>query len=357
MMVTIMKKYIILTLLVLVAITGCQQNPIGGDRDQNGCLTGAGYSFDKEVGACTRNWELNEHEKEVARNVLLVQSYSSFTVVSIEKIDSCEDCYDVTLQRNPIDEYTQEEDFQLPYTIPYREGRIDFSYDNPIIQNFEECIAAGYPAMESYPRQCRDPNTDTTFNEVIGEPIKPIYHECTQEEKENNICTKEYNPVCALEDNGVRCITAPCASTDAVTSSTGCTACSQGALGYYKGACEDNYFAICKGIKNGLDIDRIASDAGWICVDICPGNYDVYTTQIGVQMCIEHYGKNEISNWETCERSSENCQCVKAYETTDGEEILDAEYRCVPDMYSESMLFRGGRDFLDENGKQAVMIA
>jgi len=27
--------------------------------------------------------------------------------------------------------------------------------DEPIINNFEECIAAGNPAMESYPRQCR----------------------------------------------------------------------------------------------------------------------------------------------------------------------------------------------------------
>lgn len=27
--------------------------------------------------------------------------------------------------------------------------------DEPIINNFEECIADGNPAMESYPRQCR----------------------------------------------------------------------------------------------------------------------------------------------------------------------------------------------------------
>jgi|LWDU01.1.fsa_nt_gi hypothetical protein len=27
--------------------------------------------------------------------------------------------------------------------------------DEPIISNFEECIAAGNPAMESHPRQCR----------------------------------------------------------------------------------------------------------------------------------------------------------------------------------------------------------
>ncbi|MBW2990571.1 hypothetical protein KY348_02585 [Candidatus Woesearchaeota archaeon] len=35
------------------------------------------------------------------------------------------------------------------------------------ITNFEECIAAGNPAMESHPRQCRDPSTGRTFTEEI----------------------------------------------------------------------------------------------------------------------------------------------------------------------------------------------
>ncbi len=37
--------------------------------------------------------------------------------------------------------------------IPEKETVSDI--DEPIINNFEECIAAGNPAMESYPRQCR----------------------------------------------------------------------------------------------------------------------------------------------------------------------------------------------------------
>jgi hypothetical protein len=43
------------------------------------------------------------------------------------------------------------------------------------VSNFEECIAAGNPAMESYPRQCR--HGDRTYTEVIDEPVeveKPI---------------------------------------------------------------------------------------------------------------------------------------------------------------------------------------
>ena len=184
----IMKRYIILTLILAVLIAGCQEKPIGADRDKNSCLTGAGYSFDKDVGACTKSWELDEHMKEVARNVLLVQSYSSFTIVSVEKIADCEDCYDVTLQRNPTSKETQDERFLQPYIVPYREGRIDHSYDNKIT-NFDECIAAGNPAMESYPRQCKDPFSDMTFTEEIR-------HVCTEDEKAAEICTMDYNPVC-----------------------------------------------------------------------------------------------------------------------------------------------------------------
>ncbi len=35
------------------------------------------------------------------------------------------------------------------------------------ITNFEECIEAGYPAMESYPRQCRTPD-GRSFTESIA---------------------------------------------------------------------------------------------------------------------------------------------------------------------------------------------
>ena len=38
----------------------------------------------------------------------------------------------------------------------------------PAVKNFQECIAAGYQVMESYPRQCRD-SAGTTYTEVIKE--------------------------------------------------------------------------------------------------------------------------------------------------------------------------------------------
>lgn len=38
------------------------------------------------------------------------------------------------------------------------------------ITSFDECVAAGYPVMESYPRQCRTPD-GPTFTEIIDGPI------------------------------------------------------------------------------------------------------------------------------------------------------------------------------------------
>lgn len=47
----------------------------------------------------------------------------------------------------------------------------DIGRKEPVITlaNFEECMAAGYPVMESYPRQCRTPDGQS-FTEVIEIP-------------------------------------------------------------------------------------------------------------------------------------------------------------------------------------------
>ena len=53
------------------------------------------------------------------------------------------------------------------------------------------------------------------------------------------ICTREYRPVCATRDTGIRCITTPCPSTEKVTKATACTACADTKVfGYTAGACE-----------------------------------------------------------------------------------------------------------------------
>lgn len=41
----------------------------------------------------------------------------------------------------------------------------------PEAQNFDECVAAGYPVLESYPRQCKTPD-GKTFTEDIGNELE-----------------------------------------------------------------------------------------------------------------------------------------------------------------------------------------
>lgn len=62
------------------------------------------------------------------------------------------------------------------------------------INNFEDCINAGYPAMESYPRQCRVPGGET-FVEVIEEPIQAESGIATSENLEflKSIFAQKYN--------------------------------------------------------------------------------------------------------------------------------------------------------------------
>ena len=59
------------------------------------------------------------------------------------------------------------------------------------------------------------------------------------EEPRKQACTREYRQVCAEVDNGVRCIQAPCPSTDKRNYSNPCMACADAkTVGYWPVACE-----------------------------------------------------------------------------------------------------------------------
>jgi hypothetical protein len=132
-----------LTLLILAAgivflavlSAGCTgEKPIGGNRDEHGCLTGAGYSWCAAKGKCLRVWE--------------------------------EPC-----PGSPVD-------------------------------SFEECVAAGYPVMESYPRQCRVPG-GPTYTEVIGGQMTEAL--CTAARGHWNECSSR----CQLDNAGKPAVACP----------------------------------------------------------------------------------------------------------------------------------------------------
>ena len=235
------------------------------------------------------------------------------------------------------------------------------------ITSFDECVKAGNPVMESSPRQCsadgqtfvEELNVSAENNtSATGNQTGMLGATCTDEQKAANVCTLEYAPVCGLVDNGIRCVTTPCPSVNATTFGNSCQACAGQAQTYYPGACINQTFVICSGgAKSAIDPATYAQQIGGICVDTCPGNYDAYTTQIGVQVCIQHYDAATIETWPTCDRTTDACDCVRAYETTDNQQIENATYRCVPQRYAGRMLFSGGLDQLDENGQQSTRIA
>ncbi len=82
-----------------------------------------------------------------------------------------------------------------------------------VINNFDRCVEAGNPVMESYPRKCE--SGGVTFTEDVS--VK-----CTKEQREADVCTQEYQPVCGTVN--VQCVTEPCDSVKQ-TFSNSCFAC------------------------------------------------------------------------------------------------------------------------------------
>ena len=73
-----------------------------------------------------------------------------------------------------------------------------------------------------------------------GEPQGRLAFTQCDVENRPQACTREYRPVCAEVDNGVRCITTPCDSTDQKEFANGCTACSDAKTqGYWPVACAE----------------------------------------------------------------------------------------------------------------------
>lgn len=70
---------------------------VGGDRDEYGCLGSAGYRFDEEVGACIRNWELDENQKKAAKVGVEALGLENSTIIEVLTAQ-CLGCFTVTLE-------------------------------------------------------------------------------------------------------------------------------------------------------------------------------------------------------------------------------------------------------------------
>lgn len=96
-------KYIILTIIILILITGCNTKPmVGNDKDQHGCIGSAGYTWCESKLECLRTWEEEcpedkltgeEKAKEIAKGfVKEMNEYKDYKGEELEitNIDSAE---------------------------------------------------------------------------------------------------------------------------------------------------------------------------------------------------------------------------------------------------------------------------
>lgn len=66
---------------------------------------------------------------------------------------------------------------------------------------------------------------------------KPETVQCPEQRAQ--MCTREYRPVCATRDTGIRCVIAPCPSSEEKTYANACTACADAkVIAHRPGACK-----------------------------------------------------------------------------------------------------------------------
>jgi hypothetical protein len=142
-----------MTVVTALFVSGCtteQPGPIGGQRDEHGCLGPAGYSWNETIGACLRAWELDGVQAEAARIAVEHVGRGYATTVTDVSVMQCASCYDVTLEQGDL--------------VPRRS-----------VIGIENWTV-----------------TESRMN----------YHQCTDAEKAAEICTLEYMPVCGYMPDG-----------------------------------------------------------------------------------------------------------------------------------------------------------
>ena len=138
---------------------------IGGQRDEHGCLGPAGYSWSEEIGACIRQWEIDSDELTLAAKTAVAQTSNekSLTVISIEPL-RCVGCYQVTFSRNyetdepnftvdvVIETKTANTQQSGEFEVIYADGKIKYA---GTIEKPTPCdtLVVEEVIMESYPEQ------------------------------------------------------------------------------------------------------------------------------------------------------------------------------------------------------------
>ena len=77
---------------------------IGDQRDEKGCLIPAGYSYNQDIQACLKTWELNQEEEKAAKIAIKhLTPYYSLTITQVEHL-KCLGCYNIYLTDENIED-------------------------------------------------------------------------------------------------------------------------------------------------------------------------------------------------------------------------------------------------------------
>ena len=98
-----MKKIILFAVLMSVLVSGCvsePEQPIGGQRDEYGCLGPAGYTYNEELALCARDWEIvsEDHVRAIRKASESMSDRYGLTIVELITED-CEGCFVVKFDK------------------------------------------------------------------------------------------------------------------------------------------------------------------------------------------------------------------------------------------------------------------
>lgn len=98
------KTVLVLLILSLLFLSACSsEQKIGGDKDDYGCLGAAGYTYDKDIGACTRDWELNKNQAKAAKIAVDHLGIAGKATINEVIVVRCMGCFSVDVKFHSTD--------------------------------------------------------------------------------------------------------------------------------------------------------------------------------------------------------------------------------------------------------------
>ena len=196
------NAYVIVGLLLLVACS--EEALIGGDTDAHDCLVAAGYSWNGTVGACIREWELTDNQREAAAVAVDHLGMDGLVVADVD-VARCPGCFLVKLQKGNATFEVQLARWEVVEGISESQCRSDGG-----IVKHEAC------------------GNETDLGRITGAAerfcCRPSEITMCPDERPS-MCTMEYDPVCGFSvPDCEECI---------VTYSNGCVACSNTGVQFY----------------------------------------------------------------------------------------------------------------------------